>query len=121
MIGNALNTVLVRTSRDTQYTLIKSEMSNVGAFIKTPFTVLVVVFIALMIMRIWRKNHLPFRKNCKRLVPYILIGLIPFLWYAFAVNHSTIHFWFTNKALVVSVLAMMCGLVELDGSSEETI
>lgn len=57
IIRNALNGFLARTSSssadgNTYYTLLQCEIKNVRAFITTPFAILVVVFIILMIMRI---------------------------------------------------------------------
>lgn len=53
----------------------------------------------------------------------LTVGLSPIVWYGFATNHSAIHAWFTNKACVVSYLAVLFALNNLVGNkcTEENI
>lgn len=119
VILNALHSVLGRVSHSsadgsTHYTILQCEVKNIATFLTTPFTLFVLVFIVLLAARILKNNYLTYSETCKRLLPYIIIAVMPFLWYAFATNHSAIHYWFTNKTCVVSILAIMCGLAELN-------
>ncbi len=47
--------------------------------------------------------------NCKKqnIVPYIFIALIPIIWFLIASNHSYIHSWFTCRAYVGSIFALL--------------
>lgn len=119
VIQNGLNTLLVRTSNRSMdgsesYSLLGCEGMNVVHFLMTPFTLLVAVFTIIMVIRISQNHFLISSEVSKQLMPYIIVALMPFLWYAFALNHSYGHAGFTNKACVVSVFAILCGLVELN-------
>lgn len=48
--------------------------------------------------------------NLKKIIPYVLIGITPFLWYLFASNHSYIHYWMTYRILFIFLFALMCSL-----------
>ncbi len=48
------------------------------------------------------------------LLPYILIAMIPVVWYTATTNHSCVHTYYTNKALVGSLLAVLWGLLNID-------
>lgn len=120
VILNGLRSLLYRTlERDVfsdgsmKCSLLGCEGMNIAEFARTPFSLLVIVFVIIMVIRISRDNYLTYSEACKQLMPYIIVALMPFLWYAFALNHSYIHTAFTNKACVVSVFAITCGLVEL--------
>lgn len=119
VILDALNRILLRASNtdanSTHYMVIECEIKNMITFLTTPFTFLVVMFIVLIVVQLIRKKHLTYYEAYKQLIPYIVVGFMPFMWYALATNHSAVHTWFTNKACVVSVLAIMCGVVELNG------
>ncbi len=118
VIKNALEAFTLRSSHtsvdgNTSYSILDCEIENITTFFTTPFTFLVLAFVCIMILKIIITKRLTFAGVCNLLIPYILIAALPLLWYAFTTNHSTIHFWFTNKACVVFVLALMCGFAEL--------
>lgn len=47
----------------------------------------------------------------------LAVSISPFVWYAFASNHSFVHYWFTFRTLCISVFAGMCLLIRWsDGS-----
>ena len=46
-------------------------------------------------------------------IPYLIIFLIPIMWYIVMSNHSEIHFWFTNKSLIVSIYSLLLMLHHL--------
>ena len=41
-------------------------------------------------------------------LPFIIIAALPFLWYAFAKNHSYIHYWFVYRGLGGTLFAIFC-------------
>ncbi len=44
---------------------------------------------------------------------YILVCIMPFFWYMFAVNHSYVHFWFSFRTLVVLFFAGLCFCIHI--------
>ena len=119
VIRAAIDMVAVRTSGSESGSEIFSVYSvfgrNIIAFVFTPVTVLVIIYIFFLVTRINRK--LEFSGSYSALLPAALISLIPFFWYAFAANHSIIHYWFTCKSLVIPVFAVMCGLSDVHRGS----
>lgn len=61
------------------------------------------------IIRIIKIKNITINK-LKEIVPFLLIGITPFLWYLFASNHSYIHYWMTYRILFVFFFAIMCSL-----------
>jgi hypothetical protein len=44
------------------------------------------------------------------LIPYIIVGLYPFIWFLFTQNHSYEHSMFTCRILSASVFALLCAV-----------
>ena len=118
VIMDALQSISTRTSNAssdglTQYSVKGCIEDNLFAFFRTPVSFLVLAFvlciIVVVLIRFRKGDDIP----GERLLPYFILMVLPFCWYSFATNHSSIHFWFTNKSLVVFVMPMMCALSEL--------
>lgn len=89
---------------------------NVKHFIATPATLLLGIFLlAVFILLVlqWKKRRANLMQAVQTLFPFFVLAVMPVVWYMATTNHSTIHYWFTGKALVVSVFAASCGLVKL--------
>ena len=120
VIADAVNTVNLRTSSTSldgtvHFGKIACEVMNIKAFLKTPVSGVMIVFLLYMIYRCSKQGQLTRNDIVQTMIPYFALSLAPMVWYAFATNHSTIHFWFTNKACVVSVVATLFGVTELAG------
>ena len=50
----------------------------------------------------------------KKAVLFLLIGLMPYVWYLLLANHSYVHWWFTYRLQAISVVCML--LMLCDGS-----
>ena len=114
VIRDAAETILLRTSDSVAEEGIEALSvfsvfgRNILAFAFTPVTIAVIIYMIVYILRL--KNHTSLRSSASKLLPYLFVFLIPFLWYTFAANHSLLHFWFTNKALSVAVFSAMCAV-----------
>lgn len=112
LIIEALNKILERTSDENVHgTFTKKDVlkSNLELIMTIPN---ILMFIANYIYisykcikgkRIWKKNAY------LKLIPFIIIAVMPFVWYILASNHSFIHFWFTYRSLAVSIFAILSG------------
>lgn len=67
-------------------------------FLKVVF----VLFLGVLLL----SRYYPGDKKNNFLAQLLFIGLLPIVWYAFTVNHSYIHFWFTYRSLLVTVLCI---------------
>lgn len=118
VIGDALRELGIRTGKLSEdgsriYGIRACLSDNLKAFFHTPASWLVLFFcVGLLILAVYRLVHHS-TLDIKPLIYYCLIILIPFLWYVTARNHSAIHYWFTNKALSITVFSLMCGLVHV--------
>lgn len=111
IIADALNSVSTRTVTN-EYSILKTIFVNIHMLARTPVTILLMVFIGLEIIFIIKKWGYA-QEDLLKSIPYIIICVIPILWYAFACQHSYLHNFFTNKALIASVFACLCMIVEM--------
>lgn len=101
-----------------QFNILQCEIKNFKAFFKTPVTIFIIVYIAYLIYRCHIKSEFFIKNIVRILLPFAIVGFVPVLWYAFALNHSAVHYWFTNKASVTFLLAILLGLVSLSQHKE---
>ena len=125
VIMEGVERVAVRTATTSvdgavDYGLLSCEHDNFKAFLTTPFTYCAGLCILYLLWRCIRKNKNSLKETGRILFPFVLTALAPVVWYAFAINHSTIHFWFTNKACVVTLVAILFGLVCLPQAGKQS-
>ena len=65
------------------------------------------------------KNKCKFRKRMVELIPYLIIIFIPFVWYFVLSQHSNMHYWFTNKSLMISFFACLVILTKLSNKAND--
>lgn len=111
IIVDALHSVTSRTVTN-EYSILRTIFVNIHMLVRTPVTILLMFFIGLEIIVIIKKWKYT-QEDLMKSIPYIIICIIPILWYAFACQHSYLHNFFTNKALIASVFAFMCMIVEM--------
>lgn len=52
------------------------------------------------------------RKTIKRKIPYIIIAIIPFIWFILIKNHSYVHARFTCRNLLLTIFALSILILE---------
>lgn len=57
--------------------------------------------LALLLYALWKKHSIRFPQA----LPFLLLGITPYLWYALLSNHSQIHAWFTFRLQLLSLLS----------------
>ena len=83
--------------------IFQSIKSNILAFNQTFLIRLIIIYSAIMGVATCIYNH----KGIKNNIPYIIIVLLPFIWYALVKNHSYVHARFTYRILLVSVFGLL--------------
>ncbi len=53
----------------------------------------------------------PARARFARALPMLLVAAFPYAWYAVLRNHSGIHYWFTFRAQMITVMALACAVL----------
>lgn len=103
------------------YQLSKGEvvLANYLNFFSSPAIYIAVVCLVYLIYIIIKSRNYHFKEALKKIAPCWLVGLTPVIWYIFVANHSAIHAWYTNKACLVSVLAVFWGLISLTQEKAE--
>lgn len=90
---------------DTEYSSIWAVISrNVCSLFTIPYIVFAVLCILIFVM-IALFGHVRICVVWRRLIPYVIVGCYPFLWYGILRNHSWIHSWMTQRELAITVLA----------------
>ena len=116
IILNAFQTISFRTSHSIEtrhISLLEVEIANIRAFLFTPITKIMSVYILLYSYLFLRKASFG-RKDYNQIVmPYLLIMAIPILWFAIATNHTYMHACFTNKVCAIAAFSIMSMLVNL--------
>ena len=59
-----------------------------------------VVLLLLFIIKRLKINH-------KRVVLFLIIGLMPYVWYLLLANHSYLHWWFTYRLQAITVVCLL--------------
>lgn len=112
VITDALNQILSRTSgsSDTVVFTAKSVIESNTNIMFTGFTIkllLLILLISVIAMIFIRKDL----NEIIKILPILLISLMPFVWYTVLKNHSQIHFWFTYRSLSITVYTVLAFIV----------
>ena len=121
VIKSALLWVLGYSQVGSEHAIISRESSvttNLDAFFNTPVTVVFIIFCVISIISIiWLlvkfRRTIIYVDVMRNVFLYFLISVTPLVWYSVVVNHSCVHFWFTNKNLVIMVFGILVLLTEL--------
>jgi len=118
-----LNRFLLRTSNQVDdwailgsFPQLRSVVMNILFFIKTPVTIVAFVFffiLCVMIVKRCKTEKINLSLIIDSVEPFLMIGLLPFVWYVLTANHSSYHSFFTNKALSVTAFAFMTMVVKI--------
>lgn len=97
-------------------TLMKTWTETWTYFWRTPVTIAVIAVLAVLVVLVLRKlakRQLPAAALVQAL-PFLLLILSPFVWYAVAQNHSYMHaLLFTHKTLLILPFGALCLGVKL--------
>ena len=96
IIMDAFSQFIFRTKTDANFSRLDAIHSNM-LFI--PWTYIIIGLIMLIILAVLFFN----RKGLKNMFLFIIIMIMPYVWYFMAANHSYIHSWFTYRAQIGSI------------------
>ena len=100
VVLDAVNQLLFRTS-SLEFTRMDAVLANVSVY-SFGFYLLIPGLTAIYyIIRLIRSYKGITIDKLKSIIPFVLVGLTPFLWYFIISNHSYIHFWFTYRELII--------------------
>jgi len=89
---------------------------NIRSFLHSPVVLILALYVLTVLFLLflsWKKKRFTVSEAATALFPFLVLAFLPPIWYMVTANHSTIHHWFTYKALIVSAFAGMCALTHL--------
>lgn len=110
VIANALSQILMRashTQNGERITVLDTWRRNVEFYFERSYLILIALGMVLLFVGIFRSRR-QLADVCIDAIPFMLIALMPFVWYALAGQHSYEHHWFTFRGLMTTVFAGMC-------------
>lgn len=115
---DAIAEVLLRTSMaGDQKEMITFGMvleRNFQVLLKWPYLLLAALFVSgCLWLKRMERGEKESRKHLIDVMPYVLIMLMPIVWFCVLSNHSWLHYWFTYRELAVTVLAVCAAVMEL--------
>lgn len=118
VITAAFNQILYRANGNELYPATRwgAVSKNIKYLYNVPlFVILVGITITWMAMMV--KNRKPI-KDCKIAILLILVALYPYVWYCVCAGHSDMHPWFTYRVQAISILSILCAMIETIDSSK---
>ena len=114
LFGEAAGSIAFRTAHESVGSALVVIGSNIAAFVSCPAAFAVPVYLAVLIaLYVNGGGRVRFREGFRLALPYLLIALLPILWYLAAAEHSGGHWFFTCKALSVTAFSLLSMFAEL--------
>lgn len=120
VLGYSFSRILTAISRWSTITnnapparLFCVEAANYTTFLQTPVALLALLFIGVKYLKLRKDASVTRKQTYRTVLPYLLVGLAPIVWYAFATTHSSVHYWFTSKACAVTLLGILFAIVNI--------
>ena len=123
LIKTAIEQVLYRSAKIENITGLDIIYYNVYYMI-IPFCIWGIIIALQLVKRIKTKNkntnkEVDYKEIIKYRLPYIIIGLMPFVWYLVLKNHSCWHNFFTYRNLLLTIIAIPIGVREFKIGGKE--
>ena len=122
-ISDAVSTITARTSSATDTGRITGYLkvlkNNISPFANRAFALLTLLIIAITIVLIIKNGLKKYFNGFAQRIPVLLIGLIPFVWWFVASNHSYEHAAFTCRNFAIFVFAIVFALLKDAADTEK--
>jgi len=102
---DVINTIIWRTGTK-DYTRWEVIVAN---FLLLPYILMGIILAFLLLLSVLCFN----KKRIIQAISFLIIGLLPYIWYFVLSNHSYQHWWFTYRAQVISMASAMLFFVSL--------
>ncbi len=108
LVGDGLGAVGLRASGEVaninmDYLYVLQQ--NFNAMFTKPVPLFLVLFIVLILAGLLRKKA-SVSVSLSKILPILLIGTYPFVWYYVIRNHSIVHVWFSYRELGIAAAAV---------------
>lgn len=118
IISTALMQVLYRSNGYKTYTLLKVINANMIYIISQLLVNIIITIISIKLyeiinMKKTEKRIITNKQILIAVLPYVVISIMPFIWYALLQNHSYYHDFFTYRNLILTSLGICLCLEEV--------
>ena len=109
-ISEAINSIIVRTGvADEEISIWETFKANIN-IIKEPILFSTIIWLCIFVLKILlNKDSLKLDK----INNYIIIAILPFIWYILTKQHSYIHAKFTYRILSITILAISFAVINI--------
>lgn len=83
-----------------------------GMFNYIIMSVFFVMLIIMLFLIYERRRGITMRVLCEN-IPFMIVAIMPFVWYIALQNHSFSHYFFTYRILSVTIFSIFCMLIKL--------
>ncbi len=80
-------------------------LRNISVYAHTPYIIAAIAAIVIVIVRVVKKAYHVDRDD---ILFFLIVFLMPAVWYLAVKNHSYIHYWMTHRDIALSFLALIC-------------
>lgn len=106
LIKTGITQVLYRTKGAGGISLELTWATNL-IFILLPLTIEIMICTGIIVWGVIKnKKRLTYKERCVGALPYILIGMMPYIWYTVLLNHSANHIIFTYRNQILTLIAL---------------
>lgn len=112
LIKDAIVQILHRTET-VEYTRLGAIEANIKVFNRPAYYYLILMIVLYNIIRFIRIRNSINWNRIVTIIPYIIIAIMPFCWYYVLSNHSSMHYWFTYRSLILCIMSGLFFIEEL--------
>lgn len=105
IIQNALNALQERTSSNTEYKALTYTDTILDNIHNVRYEIVFIALLTIFSFIILKKEKVEISK--KEIIQYLLIAIIPLVWYRFTLNHSAIHPKFTFRNMFLTIFTLL--------------
>jgi hypothetical protein len=90
---------------------LKVIKSNFGLYFNKFVLILLVIYFIVWIILMFKHRN----KNVKitQILPFLIVSILPYMWYIALTNHSGIHYWMTYKIQVITMFSIICASLKM--------
>lgn len=113
VLSDAGSAITKQTARESLLFPLRVVSKNISRFLHSPAILPAGLYVLASAFLALRKSSGSLPSLFRSAVPWLLLALLPIVWYVGASAHSNVHYWFTHKACAVSAFAGMAMFAQL--------
>ncbi len=116
VILDGFKNVLYRTSTDKKIHFLSGLKENIKYSLNIIDYLMIISLLILLIYYVIK--NIKSMINYNKIIPYLIISLMPIIWFTLITNHSYIHAWFTYRSLSLIIFSLGIIIVKIKNKLE---